>query len=150
MATSTGTFTSGVGAVALIDSFTVDDKILWPRSLWSWPHGRHELLGSRPCHHLCRRGRCPSECAAVSPHFAVTLDVKTEVKDYFAYSGHAHFGVGLAVGMNSLAAGLAINIVGEAGVRASAQQPRLISPLIINGKAEAKDYSTYYATITES
>ena len=32
---------------------------------------------------------------------------------------------GLTVGMSSLAAGLAIGIVGDAGVRANAQQPRL-------------------------
>ena len=33
--------------------------------------------------------------------------------------------LGLTVGMSSLAAGLAIGIVGDAGVRANAQQPRL-------------------------
>ena len=36
---------------------------------------------------------------------------------------------GLTVGMSSLAAGLAIGIVGDAGVRANAQQPRLFVPL---------------------
>ena len=34
----------------------------------------------------------------------------------------AHLGAGLTVGMSSLAAGLAIGIVGDAGVRANAQQ----------------------------
>ena len=41
-----------------------------------------------------------------------------------AYSGYAHLGAGLTVGMSSLAAGLAIGIVGDAGVRANAQQRR--------------------------
>ena len=27
----------------------------WRRSLGSWPHSRHELLGSSPCHQHCRR-----------------------------------------------------------------------------------------------
>ena len=36
-----------------------------------------------------------------------------------------HFGAGLAVGLAGLAAGFSVGIVGDAGVRASAQQPRL-------------------------
>lgn len=36
-----------------------------------------------------------------------------------------HFGAGLAVGLAGLSSGFAIGIVGDAGVRASAQQPRL-------------------------
>ena len=38
---------------------------------------------------------------------------------------------GLTVGMSSLAAGLAIGIVGDAGVRANAQQPRLFVGMIL-------------------
>merc|ERR1719373_1204196 len=41
---------------------------------------------------------------------------------YSAYAGYAHLGAGLTVGMSSLAAGMAIGIVGDAGVRANAQQ----------------------------
>lgn len=36
-----------------------------------------------------------------------------------------HFGAGLACGLAGLASGFSIGIVGDAGVRASAQQPRL-------------------------
>merc|ERR1712070_1118385 len=50
---------------------------------------------------------------------------------YSAYSGYAHLGAGLTVGMSSLAAGLAIGIVGDAGVRANAQQPRLFVGMIL-------------------
>merc|ERR1719420_2682947 len=46
---------------------------------------------------------------------------------YSAYSGYAHLGAGLTVGLSALAAGLAIGIVGDAGVRANAQQPRLFA-----------------------
>jgi V-type H+-transporting ATPase 16kDa proteolipid subunit len=38
---------------------------------------------------------------------------------------HAHFAAGLSVGLAGLAAGFAIGIVGDAGVRGVAQQPRL-------------------------
>ena len=47
------------------------------------------------------------------------------------YSGYAHLGAGLTVGLSSLAAGLAIGIVGDAGVRANAQQPRLFVGMIL-------------------
>merc|ERR1711979_18298 len=56
---------------------------------------------------------------------AVIINGKMEAATYSAYSGYAHLGAGLTVGMSSLAAGLAIGIVGDAGVRANAQQPRL-------------------------
>merc|ERR1711865_28202 len=50
---------------------------------------------------------------------------------YPAFLGYAHLGAGLTVGMSSLAAGLAIGIVGDAGVRANAQQPRLFVGMIL-------------------
>merc|ERR1711907_712965 len=63
---------------------------------------------------------------------AVIINGKLDVPDqYSAYSGYAHFGAGLTVGMSSLAAGLAIGIVGDAGVRANAQQPRLFVGMIL-------------------
>merc|ERR1712166_1495173 len=51
--------------------------------------------------------------------------------EYSAFLGYAHLGAGLTVGMSSLAAGLAIGIVGDAGVRANAQQPRLFVGMIL-------------------
>merc|ERR550537_410385 len=50
---------------------------------------------------------------------------------YSAYQGYAHLGAGLTVGMSSLAAGLAIGIVGDAGVRANAQNSRLFVGMIL-------------------
>jgi V-type H+-transporting ATPase proteolipid subunit len=52
-------------------------------------------------------------------------------ESYPAYAGYAHLGAGLTVGLSSLAAGLAIGIVGDAGVRANAQQPRLFVGMIL-------------------
>merc|ERR1719223_63917 len=63
---------------------------------------------------------------------AVIINGKMDVPDrYSAYLGYAHLGAGLTVGMSSLAAGLAIGIVGDAGVRANAQQPRLFVGMIL-------------------
>jgi len=50
---------------------------------------------------------------------------------YSSFSAFAHLAAGLTVGMSSLAAGLAIGIVGDAGVRANAQQPRLYVGMIL-------------------
>merc|ERR1719235_2768552 len=59
---------------------------------------------------------------------AVIINGKIDpAAQYSAYSGYAHLGAGLTVGMSSLAAGLAIGIVGDAGVRANAQQSRLFA-----------------------
>lgn len=45
--------------------------------------------------------------------------------------GFMHLGSGLAVGFSGLAAGFAIGIVGDAGVRGTAQQPRLFVGMIL-------------------
>ncbi len=42
-----------------------------------------------------------------------------------------HLGAGLSVGLSGLAAGFAIGIVGDAGVRGTAQQPRLYVGMIL-------------------
>lgn len=41
------------------------------------------------------------------------------------YSGFVQLGAGLSVGLSGLAAGFAVGIVGDAGVRGAAQQPRV-------------------------
>ena len=41
------------------------------------------------------------------------------------FTGFIQLGAGLSVGLAGLAAGFAIGIVGDAGVRGTAQQPRL-------------------------
>merc|ERR1719183_1132227 len=63
---------------------------------------------------------------------AVIINGKLDPPDkYSAYSGYAHLGAGLTVGMSSLAAGLAIGVVGDAGVRANAQRPQLFVGMIL-------------------
>lgn len=55
----------------------------------------------------------------------------TNDSSYTEFKGFAHFGAGLSVGLSGLAAGMAIGIVGDAGVRATAQQPRLFVGMIL-------------------
>jgi len=50
---------------------------------------------------------------------------------YSAFKGFLHLGAGLSVGLSGLAAGFAIGIVGDAGVRGTAQQPRLFVGMIL-------------------
>lgn len=42
-----------------------------------------------------------------------------------------HMGAGLSVGISGLGAGIAIGIVGDAGVRGTSQQPRLYVGMIL-------------------
>eukprot|EP00440_Ansanella_granifera_P060297 gb/GFBE01065352.1/.p1 GENE.gb/GFBE01065352.1/~~gb/GFBE01065352.1/.p1 ORF type:complete len:179 (+),score=47.71 gb/GFBE01065352.1/:1-537(+) len=62
---------------------------------------------------------------------AVIINGKIHAPSYSAYSGYAHLAAGVTVGMSSLAAGMAIGIVGDAGVRANAQQPKLFVGMIL-------------------
>lgn len=55
----------------------------------------------------------------------------TEPPEYKIFNGFLHLGAGLAVGFSGLAAGFAIGIVGDAGVRGTAQQPRLFVGMIL-------------------
>merc|ERR1719343_1448803 len=54
-----------------------------------------------------------------------------EPAKYSQYQGFAHLGAGLTVGLSSMAAGLAIGVVGDAGVRANAQQTRMFVGMIL-------------------
>ena len=51
--------------------------------------------------------------------------------EYHLRSAFLHLGAGLSVGLSGLAAGYAIGIVGDAGVRATAQQPRMFVGMIL-------------------
>lgn len=47
------------------------------------------------------------------------------------FRSFVHLGAGLTVGLSGLAAGYAVGIVGDAGVRGTAQQPRLYVGMIL-------------------
>eukprot|EP00457_Paulinella_chromatophora_P014665 gb/GEZN01015128.1/.p1 GENE.gb/GEZN01015128.1/~~gb/GEZN01015128.1/.p1 ORF type:complete len:176 (-),score=25.50 gb/GEZN01015128.1/:385-867(-) len=50
---------------------------------------------------------------------------------YSSFSGYAHLAAGLSTGLSSLASGLAIGVVGDSGVRANGQQPKLYVPMVL-------------------
>jgi len=55
----------------------------------------------------------------------------TEANPYTMFRGYKHLAAGLSVGLACLAAGVAIGIVGDSGVRANAQQPKLFVGVIL-------------------
>ncbi|CAN8006362.1 unnamed protein product [Ixodes hexagonus] len=59
------------------------------------------------------------------------LIASTIKADYKLFTSFLHLGAGLSVGLSGLAAGFAIGIVGDAGVRGTAQQPRLFVGMIL-------------------
>eukprot|EP01015_Nassula_variabilis_P024516 TRINITY_DN469_c0_g1_i4.p1 TRINITY_DN469_c0_g1~~TRINITY_DN469_c0_g1_i4.p1 ORF type:complete len:160 (-),score=43.28 TRINITY_DN469_c0_g1_i4:94-573(-) len=69
---------------------------------------------------------------------SVIISQKIKPNDYNYYKGYSHLAAGLCCGLSSLGAGLAIGIVGDAGVRANAQQERIyVGMLLILIFAEA-------------
>ncbi len=60
-----------------------------------------------------------------------TLGQKIGIPQYPSFLGFAHLAAGLCCGLSSLAAGITIGIVGDAGVRAVGQQERLFVSLIL-------------------
>merc|ERR1712072_1654399 len=62
---------------------------------------------------------------------SVILTTNIKQEEYSSFSGYAHLASGLACGLSGLAAGICIGIVGDAGVRANAQQPRLYAVMVL-------------------
>lgn len=67
----------------------------------------------------------------VAALIAGQLKAPLELGGYQLYHGFLHLGAGLSVGLSGLAAGFAIGVVGDAGVRGTAQQPRLFVGMIL-------------------
>lgn len=93
-------------------------------SLYRW------VLGSFP-----RSGHCEgwaagtwlaaSECPSFPPQALTSILCCLSPRSFL------QLGAGLSVGLSGLAAGFAIGIVGDAGVRGTAQQPRLFVGMIL-------------------
>ena len=62
---------------------------------------------------------------------AVLVAGKIKPGSYTLHEAFLHLGSGLSVGVSGLGAGYAIGIVGDAGVRATAQQPRMFVGMIL-------------------
>lgn len=63
----------------------------------------------------------------------IAVIISTGIPDtgYCMFGGYAHLASGLSCGLAGLAAGMCIGIVGDAGVRANAQQPKLYVGMIL-------------------
>ena len=61
----------------------------------------------------------------------------TVVWNYSCFLGYRHFAAGLCCGLSSLAAGLAIGVAGDAGVRANAAKDIYVGVILILIFAEA-------------
>ena len=55
----------------------------------------------------------------------------TSAPNYCPQAGYKHLAAGLCCGLSSLAAGLAIGITGDAGVRATAQKDIFVGVILI-------------------
>lgn len=64
----------------------------------------------------------------IAVFISVSIDPNT---GYSLFSGALHMGAGLSVGLCSLASGIAIGIVGDAGVRGYCKQQRLFVGFIL-------------------
>jgi len=62
---------------------------------------------------------------------SVILIQSIKADNYSSFSGYAHLAAGLSCGLSGLGAGLAIGIVGDAGVRANGIQPKLFVPMVL-------------------
>ncbi|XP_033141075.1 V-type proton ATPase 16 kDa proteolipid subunit [Brassica rapa] len=66
----------------------------------------------------------------------ISTGINPKAKSYYLFDGYAHLSSGLTCGLAGLSAGMAIGIVGDAGVRiddaiANAQQPKLFVGMIL-------------------
>merc|ERR1712032_932467 len=62
---------------------------------------------------------------------SVILQQKVESKNYSYFLGFKHLASGLCCGLSALAAGIAIGIVGDAGVRALGQQDKIFVGMML-------------------
>ena len=62
---------------------------------------------------------------------AVIIATGIDETNYTLFKGYAHLASGISSGLAGLSAGMAIGIVGDAGVRANAQQPKLFVGMLL-------------------
>ncbi|EZG44501.1 putative vacuolar ATP synthase 16 kDa proteolipid subunit [Gregarina niphandrodes] len=85
---------------------------------------------------LAMRGIIPCVMASILGIYGLILGFMIQqgmgtLTEYPQAKAYAHLSCGLMVGLSSLAAGLAIGVVGDAGVRSFAHQPRLFVVMIL-------------------
>lgn len=81
-------------------------------------------------HTLTRSALSPTGIYGVVVGALIATNLKG-APEYKLFTGFLHMGAGLSVGLSGLAAGFAIGVVGDAGVRGTAQQPRLFVGMVL-------------------
>ncbi|CAL8086626.1 unnamed protein product [Calicophoron daubneyi] len=84
--------------------------------------------------HVVMKSLVPIVMAGIVAIYGLVVSVLIAQKvddDYSLRRSLFDFGAGLSVGISGLAAGYAIGVVGEAGVRASAKQPRMFVGMVL-------------------
>lgn len=76
-------------------------------------------------------GRTPAPLADPLLALCTVTEPTADGNHYTSYAGYAHLGSGISCGLSCLAAGLAIGVVGDAGVRAVGQNERLFVGMIL-------------------
>ena len=71
-----------------------------------------------------------SSTLEVNPSLII-LNLIVTKEGYSWFLGYKHLASGLCCGLSSLAAGLAIGITGDAGVRANAHQPKIYVGMLL-------------------
>lgn len=61
----------------------------------------------------------------------INNNIKTSDYQYSSFSGYMHLGAGMAAGLASMAAGLAIGVVGDTSVRAYSRQDKIFVAMIL-------------------
>merc|ERR1740121_541119 len=70
-------------------------------------------------------------CGIFGLIIAVIISSTMDPTKYSLFSGYAHLGAGLTVGLSNLATGLALGMSGEIGVQDSALQPKLYIGMVL-------------------
>ena len=102
-------------------------------------YGRHPSRSHDACRRPCCHGgyHCHLRSGRFSSYHGWIknengfVHVRYHASTLILVSGFIQLGAGLSVGLSGLAAGFAIGIVGDSGVRAVAQQPRLFVGMIL-------------------
>ena len=70
-------------------------------------------------------------CGIFGLIIAVIIASNLSSEGYSLFTGYAHLGAGLTVGLSNLATGLALGMAGEIGVQDSARQPKLYIGMVL-------------------
>ena len=109
-----------LGIYGFIISVLIAQKVAPQVGKGPLPRPRHSLV------HTKRTRRKTDQT-----FFFPSSSLASDVQDYKMFDGYAHLASGLACGLSGLSAGMAIGVVGDSGVRANAQQPKLFVGMIL-------------------